>query len=180
MYGFMLAFAVLTPPHDSLIPLSAAVFCGSALSIIGGFDAIVPRNYRRALVGSAMPAVVFLGSVMTMYAKGYDDWTLPLLPGIMGISGFSLVAFSRRAFSDGSPNHRTEIEEVWRKRLIESFWKVLGVVALLMVSVVVATRLVPDFLSDTMCFLVPLLIGMTFLLSYILWLRFLYWREQRK
>jgi hypothetical protein len=31
-----------------------------------------------------------------------------------------------------------------------------------------------------MCFLVPVLIGLLFFLSYILWLKFLYWRERRK
>jgi hypothetical protein len=177
MYGFMLAFAFLTPPHDSLIPLSAAVFSGSALSIIGGFDAIAPKNYLRALVGSAMPAAVFLGSVMTMYAQGYHDWTLPLLPGIMGISGFSLVAFSRGAFLDGSSNHRIEIEEGWKKRLVRSFWGGWGLV-ILIISMIVVAKLVPASNSELLCLLIPGLIGLLCFLGYILWLKFLYWMKR--
>lgn len=178
VYGFMLAFAFLTPPHDSLIPLSAAVFSGSALSIIGGFDAIVPKNYRRALVGSAMPAAVFLGSVMTMYAQGYHDWALPLLPGIMGVSGFLLVAFSREAFLDGSSNHRIDIEEEWKKRLVRSFWGVLGAVVILIVSMMAFAEFVPDSFSEATCFLVPVLIGLLCFLGYILWLKFRYWMKR--
>jgi len=179
MFGFLLACAFLPHPHDIHIPLSAAVFSGSALSIVGGFDAIVPKNYRRALVGSAMPAAGFLGYVMWMYAQGYDDWTLPLPPGLMGISGFSLVAFSRGAFLDGSSNHRIESEEEWKKRLVKSIWGVLGVV-ILIISMIVVAMLVPASNSELMCLLIPGLVGLLCFLGYIMWLRFLYWRKRRE
>jgi hypothetical protein len=179
MFGILLAVAFLTPPDDILIPLSAAVFSGSALSIIGGFDAIVPKNYRRALVGSAMPAAFFLGYVITAYAQGRGDWIRPLPFGLMGVSGFLLVAFSRRVFFDRSQNNRAEIEEAWRKRLAKSYWIGRGVV-ILIISMIVVVKLLPASTSEIMCLLVPVLIGLLCFLGYILWLKFLYWRKRRK
>jgi len=163
---------------DILIPLSAAVLSGSLLSIIGGFDAIAPKNYLRALVGSAMPAAFFLGGyVMALYAQA--GWVVLLPPGLMGVSGFLLVAFSRGAFFGGNQNNRAEIEEAWRKRLAKSFWGGWGVV-ILVISMIVVLKLVPTSNSEIMCLLVPGLIGLLCFLGYILWLRFLYWRKRGK
>ncbi|MCJ7489137.1 MAG: hypothetical protein MUO87_03180, partial [Thermoplasmata archaeon] len=43
MFGILVMSAFIHVHNDILIPLSAAIFSGSALSIVGGFDAIVPR-----------------------------------------------------------------------------------------------------------------------------------------
>jgi hypothetical protein len=180
LFGLLFVGSYIHDPLDILIPLSAAVLSGSAISMIGGFDAIAPKNYRRALVGSAMPAAFFLGGYVMAYIGGGGGWIVLLPLGIMGASGVLLVAVSRGAFFDGSPNDYGGHEEEWRKRLVKSAWGVLGVVAILLITVMVVAKLVPDSLSEAMCFLVPVLIGLLFFLSYILWLKFLYWRERRK
>ena len=181
LFGLLFVGSYIHDPLDILIPLSAAVLSGSAISMIGGFDAIALKNYLRALVGSAMPAAFFLGGyVMTFYAQAHDIWPLLLLLGIMSVSGVLLVAVSRGAFFDGSPNDYGRSEEEWRKRIMKSFWGVLGVVAILIILMMVVAKLVPTSLDGTMCFLVPVLIGLLFFLLYIQWLKLRYGIRRRK
>jgi uncharacterized protein YqhQ len=49
---------------------------------------------------------------------------------------------------------------------------------ILILSMIVGAKLVPASNSEIMCLLVPGLIGLLCFLGYILWLRFLYWRER--
>lgn len=174
--GLLFVGAYIHDANDILIPLTAAVLSGSALSIIGGFDALAPRHYLRALVGSAMPAAFFLGGYVTaLYAQVQDGWLVLLLLGMMGASGVFLVASSREAFLNGNDFG----EEEWRKRLVESFWGVLGAVVILIVSMTVAATLVPYYLSGIMCLFVPVLIGLLCFLLYIQWLKLRYGIRRR-
>lgn len=105
LFGMLFVGAYIHSPKDILIPLGAAVWAGSLLSFIGGFNAIMLRRYRRALVGSATSEAFFLGGyVMALYAQVHDEWLVLLLLGVMCASGTLLVAASRRAFSEGHPS----------------------------------------------------------------------------
>jgi len=177
MFGIFVIGAYFHSPKDILIPLSAAILSGSALAMIGGFDAILSRYYLRALVGSTMPAIFFLGGFAMANIGDPGSWTVFLPPGVMGALGAFLVAASRGAFLDSGSDNRAEIEEAWKKRLVKGTWWVVAAAAILILSIVMIAELIPDSFSEATCFLVPLLVGMIFLLSYILRLRLSYWRK---
>ena len=178
MLGLLVFGAYLHSQKDFLTPLTAAILSGSALAIVGGFDAIMSRFYLRALVGSTMPALFFLGWFVMANINEPGSWMMVLPLGIMGIAGTLFVALSRRAFSDGSPKERAEAEEAWRKRLVKSTSWVVAITAILMVAIVAGIRLHITIIIGTLCFLIPALFGMMFLLSYVLWLRLSYLRER--
>ena len=181
MFGMAFVGGYIHDPKDILIPVGAATWAGSLLSIIGGFDAIMQRYYRRALVGSAMPAAFFIGGcVMALYGQVHEKWlVLPLL-GMIYASGALLVATSRKAFFDGRPSPWDRDQDEWRRRVMNSLWVTLGLVAALIVSIIVVSKFMPDSMSATMCFLIPALTGMVVFLSYILWLRLFYWMKREE
>jgi len=98
LFGLVIVGAYLHSPNDILIPLGATAFASSALSFIGGFAAFDHDNYALAVVGSAMPAAVFLGGCVIAIIGESGFWKLLLPLGLMGASGVMLVAVSRKAF----------------------------------------------------------------------------------
>lgn len=178
MLGLFVFGAYLHSQKDFLIPLTAAILSGSALAIVGGFDAIMSRFYLRALVGSTMPALFFLGWFVMANINEPGSWMMVLPLGITSITGTVFVALSRSVFSDGSPKERAELEEEWRKLLVKSTSWMVAIVAILIVAIVAGIRLHITIISGTLCFLIPVLFGMMFLLSYVLWLRLSYRRER--
>ena len=98
LFGLVIMVAYLHSPNEILIPLGATAFASSALSFIGGVAAFDHDNYALAIVGSAMPAAVFLGGCVIAIIGGSGFWRLLLPLGMLGASGVLLVAASRKMF----------------------------------------------------------------------------------
>lgn len=98
LFGIYILGAYLHQPNDILVPLGAIAFASSVLSLIGADATFKHNNYALAVVGSAMPATVFLGGCVIAIIGGSGFWRLLLPLGLLGASGVLLVAASRKMF----------------------------------------------------------------------------------
>ncbi|MCJ7490126.1 MAG: hypothetical protein MUO87_08335 [Thermoplasmata archaeon] len=96
LFGIYILGAYLHQPNDILIPLGAIAFASSVLSLIGADATFKHNNYALAIVGSAIPATVFLGGFVIAIIGESGFWKLLLPLGILATIGVLLVAASRK------------------------------------------------------------------------------------